>query len=892
MSRLTLAVALVLWKMMAMALRLRNLRKLEAWESHAVRLQVCPNHSTLLIYLDTSKHGSSLSLYGANGLFLAAVAALSILSITSHHESYRSFSTLVLHHSRPAARFVPAPQHHQLSNRNHGTRVVVQDLFGNMPVRVKQRAVRFGETEKVEDQEVESLKKQIVGLLLAWHRPVSVILASGAMKSRKLIIRKATDISIREQRLHGFDESMPLSASIHSSKLNIPFICSLLSKGGYIGPTDRSSWIKAMARTPTITVRGAISSIPAPSKNIQFISLGIRPILSEASGNMLYEEINKAFASSSFGNIEEYSELEEDKRSKDRRFKQSGFTNKQLKGGGKGIDRWPMFYIRIDFLEAKEIERLERENALSNVIKVVKAMVIGFLRDNHFRPRASVRNQCERRPKASGSPRVLEKPDMFSSWSRIKSSRSFTGTAKCSDLVTARRFPNNEQTKPSLPSEAANQPGIHTAEALSASEDGPSAMTTGDEEVIEWTNPVSKLKVLINARTGLLVSKKPIERPNTAPATLQAPSSISASRMTRRLSMPQKTPIPGTWASNFLAKWENPVFAPTEEPIPQANDFESPIVNSRDHHCCDADIQKALINASATFSAKLSKSGLSAARMIAQVDKKFILISIPSPSSQTLVLVDQHAADERIRVEGLIDDLCTAPPLQLPKPLTLHIPLREHALLEKYTAYFARWGITYSTSPSPTSTANSSARPSAINPRLTAQKTATFKILTLPPSIAQKCLLDPPTLLSLLRTTINDMPSNTSSLTTIPPPAILSLLNSRACRSAIMFNDVLTLPEAEVLVRRLAKTRLPFQCAHGRPSMVPVGEVGLGLGGGMIGDGIERGHVLDQGWWRGDGEEGEEFMGRWRGWKGGKGGEEEEDEGDGDGDRGGGHSHG
>lgn len=39
---------------------------------------------------------------------------------------------------------------------------------------------------------------------------------------------------------------------------------------------------------------------------------------------------------------------------------------------------------------------------------------------------------------------------------------------------------------------------------------------------------------------------------------------------------------------------------------------------------------------------------------------------------------------------------------------------------------------------------------------------------------------------------------------------------------AIMFNDPLTKRECTDLVRRLADCAFPFQCAHGRPSMVPL----------------------------------------------------------------------
>merc|ERR1711981_233375 len=58
------------------------------------------------------------------------------------------------------------------------------------------------------------------------------------------------------------------------------------------------------------------------------------------------------------------------------------------------------------------------------------------------------------------------------------------------------------------------------------------------------------------------------------------------------------------------------------------------------------------------------------------------------------------------------------------------------------------------------------------------------------------------------------------------PQDMLNMANSRACRSAIMFNDSLSKRECEELVGKLAECRLPFMCAHGRPSMVPLIELG------------------------------------------------------------------
>ncbi|GAU28111.1 hypothetical protein TSUD_223520 [Trifolium subterraneum] len=54
------------------------------------------------------------------------------------------------------------------------------------------------------------------------------------------------------------------------------------------------------------------------------------------------------------------------------------------------------------------------------------------------------------------------------------------------------------------------------------------------------------------------------------------------------------------------------------------------------------------------------------------------------------------------------------------------------------------------------------------------------------------------------------------------PPSVVRLLNSKACRGAIMFGDSLLPSECSLLVQELRHTSLCFQCAHGRPTTVPL----------------------------------------------------------------------
>jgi len=48
------------------------------------------------------------------------------------------------------------------------------------------------------------------------------------------------------------------------------------------------------------------------------------------------------------------------------------------------------------------------------------------------------------------------------------------------------------------------------------------------------------------------------------------------------------------------------------------------------------------------------------------------------------------------------------------------------------------------------------------------------------------------------------------------------LVQLEETKGAIMFGDALSYEECVLLVEQLSMCRLPFQCAHGRPSMYPL----------------------------------------------------------------------
>ncbi|KAA8571437.1 hypothetical protein EYC84_001438 [Monilinia fructicola] len=79
------------------------------------------------------------------------------------------------------------------------------------------------------------------------------------------------------------------------------------------------------------------------------------------------------------------------------------------------------------------------------------------------------------------------------------------------------------------------------------------------------------------------------------------------------------------------------------------------------------EIEKAFKETSSGLHGRISKDALRDAVVISQVDKKFILANLQTRSafgkepSVILVVIDQHAADERIRIETLLSDFLTPP---------------------------------------------------------------------------------------------------------------------------------------------------------------------------------------------------------------------------------------
>ncbi|OTA53303.1 hypothetical protein K449DRAFT_390402 [Hypoxylon sp. EC38] len=873
----------------------------------------------------TSKFPARNDNHGRYGAFLASVAALSLLSITSHHHDYHSHNSIKIHNSEVLARHTPSLPDQRLLSFPHGTRTTVRDLFGSMPVRVKQRAI---DAERgVHSKDWERLERSLVALLLAWPGQVFISLRN-AVDSRSVTIRiPGESFNSRDSEYDLLSLTTRVSRTLFQSQL--------------CDDRSRDSWVPLKASAGSVSVVGAVSLVPIASRHVQFISIGVWPVSDDHGSNILYEEINRLFSNSSFGVEEDGEDLDEDgrnRRAKDRRFKTDGYTNQELRGR-KGVDRWPMFYIKINLAERNSriseynVEEIidKRHESLKGIIDVLTAVIYEFLKANHFRPKYSRprriassghSNSQERRSNSlsrSSTPKAdLEidrarafrshislgdlastrlkldpstsrlRPDSpFDSWTRIKSGQpQYTHLHEKSPLsqdstIKESRLPDDEDLADTplvapdgtllripfldveIDSRQASQKHAAREENL---DEGQSQLREGEE--VLWANPTTKEVFVIDVRTGLVI--RPLRNKLDTPEALGSASHLPLRKKLRTNTRSVPRDEKSEWLGDLLSSWDNPVFHSQEPPIPVAFDEAKALalVNSgleaHCHGCNPASLDA--IQAVHSVEGRLSKDTLRNAEIIAQVDRKFILAKVPLSSSppnlntnkeaeaSLLVIIDQHAADERCRVEALMKDYFVVveddqtPPIGktrksihaqtelLEKPIVFDISSQDSRQFEQSAEYFKRWGVVFQVS-------STKLKPNR-------KGTAKLTVLELPPSIAERCRSEPRLLIELLRKegwrlgeqgysasqhrgteTVQGGGDNRAELHWLArlhgcPQGILEMINSRACRSSIMFNDLLSHEECVDLVERLANCVLPFQCAHGRPSMVPLVDLG------------------------------------------------------------------
>lgn len=171
---------------------------------------------------------------------------------------------------------------------------------------------------------------------------------------------------------------------------------------------------------------------------------------------------------------------------------------------------------------------------------------------------------------------------------------------------------------------------------------------------------------------------------------------------------------------------------------------------------------------------------------IGQVDRTFII----AQSEDTLYLIDQHAAHERILYDKLVAARENIPAQQLLMPLYIDMDEDQIALIEKYHDEFMRLGVD-----------------------ACAGGEATLRVSSLPTDIKAE---DAEDFILEIGRRLKEMRSVSHS------DLRQELLHMTACKAAIKAGQLLNMRQMRQLIVDLCNTEHPFTCPHGRPCMIEI----------------------------------------------------------------------
>ncbi len=184
-----------------------------------------------------------------------------------------------------------------------------------------------------------------------------------------------------------------------------------------------------------------------------------------------------------------------------------------------------------------------------------------------------------------------------------------------------------------------------------------------------------------------------------------------------------------------------------------------------------------------------SKAAPQQFQIIGVLNKLYVLME----NADGLVLVDQHAAHERILFEELRRRMEEqgVPTQKLLLPQTFDVPPRDADWIERNISILQKMGIGIE----------------SFGP-------GTFKIDSVPSFLN---VSDPA---QFMRKVMDDLNSATNSASAMRLGE--EIIAKTVCRHAVKANDPLRYPEVEKLIRDLLDCDLPYCCPHGRPTMIQI----------------------------------------------------------------------
>jgi DNA mismatch repair protein MutL len=240
-----------------------------------------------------------------------------------------------------------------------------------------------------------------------------------------------------------------------------------------------------------------------------------------------------------------------------------------------------------------------------------------------------------------------------------------------------------------------------------------------------------------------------------------------------------------TQNSNATAQWANHASSPSSPSYQsRLSNQNLPLSQSSKSEIDNFFIQ--LNNRPADQLTQAENNDLPLGHALAQIHGIYIL----AQNKFGLVLVDMHAAHERVLYEKLKEDLASGIKVQqLLVPVVMHASELEVGKAQEHRATLNQLGFDVAT----------------LSPTQLAIRTI--------PTLLQKA--DP---IGLVRNLLNDLDSTGSQA--VVEAAQHERLATQACHAAVRAHRLLTLTEMDALLRQMEQTERADQCNHGRPTWV------------------------------------------------------------------------
>ncbi|XP_029807344.1 DNA mismatch repair protein Mlh3 isoform X1 [Suricata suricatta] len=273
---------------------------------------------------------------------------------------------------------------------------------------------------------------------------------------------------------------------------------------------------------------------------------------------------------------------------------------------------------------------------------------------------------------------------------------------------------------------------------------------------------------------------------------------------------------------SLFSEWENPVFARYPEVAVDVSSGQAKSLAVKIHNVL--------------YPYRFTKEMIHSMQVLQQVDNKFIACLMSTKTAENgeaggnlLVLVDQHAAHERIRLEQLISDSYEKQQPQgsgrkkllssiVSPPLEITVTEEQSRLLRCYHKNLEDLGLEIIFPDTSDSLVLVGKVPLCFVQREANELRRGRSPVT--KSIVEELIRE-----QVENVFMHQLLQTTGGIQGTLPLTVQKVLASQACHGAIKFNDGLSPEESYRLIEALSGCQLPFQCAHGRPSMLPLADI-------------------------------------------------------------------